>query len=184
MKFGLRLGLAIAVLAFGVVAQTREQTTIQTSAMALKGDQAAIVVKYLNLPFRPKTFEYLEKGGDEYYGKRSWPFARLVTKVGLTLEGHIILPGNYAFVLNPARKEQGATLTLLKIADELEFLKPGKVFEEVPTGTAIFTTGVSFETLDSIAADHLKIELTLAENGAQMTVLYGNRKFSRTLGVS
>src|SRR5215472_7497498 len=95
--------ITISLLSFVCLglAQTREQTTIQTAKASVKEKSDAIAVKYLNLPWGEKTFEYLEKGGDEYYSARSWPFARMIVGVPIHLDDHSLATGNYALVLTP-----------------------------------------------------------------------------------
>src|SRR5689334_426853 len=82
-----------ATLVVGCLAtQSREQTTIHTTSLDVKDKKAAITVKYLDLPWGEKTFTYIEKGEDNYYGTRSWPFARLITTVPVKLEDHDLVP--------------------------------------------------------------------------------------------
>src|SRR5437016_1497608 len=91
---------ALTMAAAGVAFQTREQTTIQTASIEVKGKPTAISVKYLDLPWGEKTFNHIEKGDDNYYGTRSWPFARLIISVPVKVEDHDLSAGNYALVLN------------------------------------------------------------------------------------
>ena len=123
-----------------ILCQTREQTTIQSVSATVKGKPDAIVVKYLDLPWGEKTFEYVEKGEDNYYGTRSWPFARMIVSVPVRIEDHQLSPGSYALVLNPAKKSQPLAITLIKLPDDKEFLQPGNVFVEVPSGQAVFSS--------------------------------------------
>ena len=173
----------IAIVAVCLGAQTREQTTIQTASMDVKDKKAAITVKYLDLPWGEKTFTYIEKGDDNYYGTRSWPFARLITTVPVKLEDHDLTPGNYALVINPAKKGQGMAITVVQISGDGEFLQSGNVFVEAPTGKTIFSAPAVFDTGDKVLADHMKITLGQAETGVTFTVLYGNRKLNRLLVV-
>src|SRR5215831_18278081 len=144
-----------AIFVAGSLVQTREQTTIQTVSVAVNGKTDAITVRYLNLPWGEKTFQYIEKGEDNYYGTRSWPFARMTTTIAVKYGAQDLSPGAYALVLNPAKKGQALTLTILKLADDKEFLQPGNIFVEVPGGKQVVTVPVSFESSDKAAADHL-----------------------------
>jgi len=186
-RFMYRLTAIIAVIAsvaFSLVAQTREQTTIQTVSLDVKDKKAAITVKYLDLPWGEKTFTYIEKGDDNYYGNRSWPFARLITTVPVKLEDHNLAAGNYALVINPAKKAQPMAITVVQISGDAEFLQPGNIFVEVPTGKTIFSAPAVFDTGDKVLADHMKVTLGQADSGANLTVLYGNRKLNRLLVVA
>jgi hypothetical protein len=171
------------VVSVCLATQSREQTTIQTASLDVKDKKSAITVKYLDLPWGEKSFSYIEKGEENYYGTRSWPFARMITTVPVKLEDHDLAPGNYALVINPAKKGQPMALTVSQITGDGEFLQPGNVFVEVPTGKTIFSAPVTFETGDKILADHMKIVLGQADNGITLTVLYGNRKLNRLLVV-
>ena len=171
-----------ATLVVGCLAtQSREQTTIHTTSLDVKDKKAAITVKYLDLPWGEKTFTYIEKGEDNYYGTRSWPFARLITTVPVKLEDHDLVPGNYALVINPAKKGQTMAFTVAQISGDGEFLQPGNVFVEVPAGKTIFSVPATFETGDKVLADHMQIVLGQADNGITLTVLYGNRRLNRLL---
>jgi len=172
-----------AAVAVCLASQSREQTTIQTASLDVKDKKAAITVKYLDLPWGEKTFTYIEKGDDNYYGTRSWPFARLITTVPVKLEDHDLTPGNYALVINPAKKGQTMAMTVVQVSGDGEFLQPGNVFVEVPTGKTIFSAPATFETGDKVLADHMKVVLGQADNGITLTVLYGNRKLNRLLVV-
>src|SRR4051794_21202338 len=104
------LSATIILICVNSLAQTREQTTIQTVNAVAKGKPDAVSIKYLNLPWGEKTFQYIEKGEDNYYGTRSWPFARLIIAVPIKYEAQELSPGSYALVLNPARKDQRTSL--------------------------------------------------------------------------
>jgi len=183
LKITSLIGLMVTLLAVCITAQTREQTTIQTASLDVKDKKTAITVKYLDLPWGEKSFSYIEKGDDNYYGTRSWPFARMITTIPVKLEDHDLAPGNYALVINPAKKGQPMAFTVTQISGDGEFLQPGNVFVEVPTGKTIFSTPVTFETGDKVLADHMKIVLGQADNGITLTVLYGNRKLNRLIVV-
>jgi|SRR5579885_497353 len=163
--------------------QTREQTTVHTASAAAKGKSDAVIVKYLDLPWGEKTFTSIEKGEDDYYGTRGWPFARLVINVPVHIEDHALAAGNYAIVLTPAKKAQPLSVSVIKLNDDKEFLQPGNIFVEVPPGQTIFSEVANFETVAQSAADHMKVTLESDEKGISMTVLYGNRKFIRLLTV-
>ncbi len=178
-----KIATIVILLAMMIAAQTREQTTIQTASLDVNDKKAAITVKYLDLPWGEKTFTYIEKGDDNYYGNRSWPFARLITTVPTKLEDHDLAAGNYALIINPAKKGQPMAITVVQISGDGEFLQPGNIFVEVPAGKTIFSTPAVFDSGDKVLADHMKITLAQAETGANITVLYGNRKLNRLLVV-
>ena len=173
----------VTVIAGSLAAQSREQTTIQSATLDVKGKPAAITVKYLDLPWGEKSFTYIEKGEDNYYGTRSWPFARLITTIPVKLENHDLAAGNYALVINPAKKGQPMAISVIQMSGDAEFLQAGNVFVEVPAGKTIFSAPALFDTGDKVLADHMKVVLGQAETGVTLTVLYGNRKLNRLLVV-
>jgi hypothetical protein len=165
------------------LAQTREQTTIQTAKASVKDKSDAIAIKYLNLPWGEKTFEYLEKGTDEYYSTRSWPFARIIVGVPVHINDHSLTTGNYALVLTPAKKGQPMVVSVIRLNDEKEFMQPGNIFVEVPAGKTLFSEPANFQTMDQASADHMKATLDSDDKGVTLNIVYGNRKFSRLITI-
>ncbi len=160
-------------------AQTREQTTIQTTAVDVGTVKDAVNIAYLNFPWGQVTFSYIEHGTkDTYYGERSWPFAQLDTKIPLTLEGTKIAPGQYALVIGPGGDAKPMTLSLIQF-DGPTFLKAGNVFSPAPKGTTIYSKDITFQTVDA-SFDHMKIDAAPTAQGFDLVVNYGNRRLVKS----
>ena len=62
-----------------------------------------VKVFFLNAPWGPQTFAMMERGGDSFYNKRTWPFARLETRQALAVADAVRAAGEggSAFVRSP-----------------------------------------------------------------------------------
>ena len=137
-------------------------------------------VFFLNAPWGPQTFAMMERGGDSFYNKRTWPFARLETRRPFTLEGTPIPPGNYALVFHPnPPTNEGMSLEVKKI-DVPEFLLEGNVMVRTPEGVTIYLAPVRFDTATS-TAPALKIELAPDKGAITLKVQYGDRLLIKQL---
>jgi len=153
---------------------SREPITIHSSEA---GD---LKVFFLNAPWGPQTFAMMERPGDSFYNKRTWPFARLETHSDLTLEGKPVPAGNYAMVFHPnSAANEGMSLELKKI-DVPEFLQAGNVMAPTPDGVTIYKEPVRFDTATS-TAPALKVELAPEKDGFTLRVQYGDRLLIKRL---
>ena len=135
---------------------------------------------FLTIPWGPNTFAEMERGGDSFYAKRTWPFARMETKVPVTLEGTTLPPGNYALVFHPNTADnKGMSLEVRKILVE-EFLVPGNVMTKTPEGETMSRSAASFETVaETVPA--LALDLKAGGQGASLVIRYGDRRLTKEL---
>ena len=139
-----------------------------------------VTVHFLTIPWGPNTFAAMEKGGESFYAKRTWPFARMQTTVPVTLEATTLPPGNYALVFHPnTPDDKGMSLEVRKIQVE-EFLVPGNVMTKTPEGETVTRTGASFETVAE-TAPALALGLQSTAKGATLVIRYGDRKLAKEL---
>jgi len=140
----------------------------------------SLKVFYLNLPWGPNTFADMERGGDSYYAKRTWPFARLESTAPLTLEKTKLPPGNYALVFHPNTPDnQGMSLEVRKIQVP-EFLEPGNVMTRTPEGVSLWRAPIHFDTAEGISP-HLTVDLAPHPGGVSLIVQYGDRRLIKPL---
>jgi len=139
-----------------------------------------VTVHFLTIPWGPNTFAAMEHGGDSFYAKRTWPFARMETKVPVTLEATTLPPGNYALVFHPNTADnKGMSLEVRKILVE-EFLVPGNVMTKTPEGETVSRSAAAFETVaETVPA--LALDLQAGGRGASLVIRYGDRKLAKEL---
>lgn len=176
----LPLVLAVSVFAFPwpqqAAAPEAERPAIEKKAVSAGG----VTVHFLTIPWGPNTFAAMERGGESFYAKRTWPFARMETTVPVTIEGTKLLPGNYALVFHPNTPDnKGMSLEVRKIAVP-EFLVPGNVMTKTPEGETAATSSAAFETVAE-TAPVLALELLAAKDRASLSIRYGDRKLVKTL---
>jgi hypothetical protein len=139
-----------------------------------------VTVHYLKIPWGPNTFAAMQKGGDSFYARRTWPFARLELRAPVTLEGTRIPAGNYALVLHPNTPDnQGMSLEVRKIKLP-EFLEPGNVMTPTPSGESLWKGPVQFD-LAAGTSPHLTINLALGKGGVALIVQYGDYQLVKDL---
>jgi hypothetical protein len=139
-----------------------------------------VTVRHLTIPWGPSTFADMEAGGESFYAKRTWPFARLETTIALGLDGTKIPPGNYALVFHPNTPDhQGMSLEVRKIAVE-EFLQPGNVMTRTPEGETLLRVPIRFDTTPDTEPT-LKIQLEPGKERLALVVRYGNRRLVKEL---
>lgn len=139
-----------------------------------------VTLHYLTVPWGPNTFAAMERGGDSFYAKRTWPFARMETTLSVTLERQTLPAGNHALVFHPNTPDnKGMSLEVRRIAVE-EFLVPGNVMTRTPEGETVAQTPAVFET-EGETAPTLLIELQAALDGARLLIRYGDRRLVREL---
>jgi hypothetical protein len=146
----------------------------------LASEAAGIRVHYVPIPWGPETFAEMERGGESYYNRRSWPFARLETEAPLTLDGTRVPPGNYALVFHPNDAERkGMSLEMRRI-DVPEFLQPGNALTPTPDGSTVHKAPVAFETVPDTVST-LAVSLEDGDRSARLVVRYGNRRLAKEL---
>lgn len=133
-----------------------------------------VEVFYLNLPWGPETFAAMERPGEGYYNRRSWPFARMKTAEPLKI-GETELPaGNFALVFHPnTPKDDGMSFEVRKIPPG-EFLQQGNVMTRTPEGETLWRATVNFESAAS-TVPNLEIGIVPGEGGVRLDVRYGDR---------
>ncbi len=84
--------LALAVWTAPLLAQTPAAPTPEPITIH-SAEASGVAVYFLNIPWGPQTFAAMERPESGFYNTRTWPFARMETKVPLTLSGTRIPPG-------------------------------------------------------------------------------------------
>jgi hypothetical protein len=139
-----------------------------------------VTVHYLKIPWGPNTFAAMQKGGDSFYARRTWPFARLELRGPVSMEGTRIPAGNYALVFHPnTPDDQGMSLEVRKIKVP-EFLEPGNVMTPTPDGESLWRGPVHFDLAQG-TTPHLQIELAPGKGGVSLTVQYGDYRLVKDL---
>lgn len=134
-------------------------------------------VEFVNTPWRPDIFEAMEAGGTA--PPRSWAFARVVTSSYFAIDGKVIPPGRYVLVLNPRTGGLPMTLEVRRgdgreIFADVTVMAPPRGGETVYKSPAVFATGA-----EPVPA--LDLTLTGWNDGATLTIRYGNRKLTKDL---
>jgi hypothetical protein len=165
----LALVLVLAQAAAPMEEPKRPAITIQTV------EAPGVRMFHLNMPWGPETFAAMERPGEGFYNRRSWPFARMETTKPLRIADTPLPPGNYALVFHPNTPEdQGMTLEFRKIAPG-EFLQKGNVMTRTPEGDTVWQAPVVFETGDT-TVPALEIGLTPGAASLRLEVRYGDRR--------
>jgi len=136
-------------------------------------------VFYLSIPWGPNTFAAMERPGEGYYNRRSWPFARLATTTTLTLDGTKIPPGNHALVFHPNTPDDAGMSLEVRQIDVPEFLQEGNAMTRTPEGETVWQAPVRFETAPS-TVPALEVQLVPEPDGFRLDVRYGDRRTSKT----
>ncbi|MCG6922704.1 MAG: hypothetical protein PVJ73_04380 [Acidobacteriota bacterium] len=139
-----------------------------------EADAPGVRVFFLNIPWGPETFAAMERAGEGYYNRRSWPFARMETAKPLRI-GETALPAdNYALVFHPnTPKDEGMSFEVRKIAPG-EFLQAGNVMTPTPEGETLWRAPVAFDTTET-TVPALEIEVLLGPSAVRLHIRYGNR---------
>jgi hypothetical protein len=172
------LVVAVLVAAIVALAQTREETTIQVASADVAKMTSAVQVKYLNLPWGAQTFSYIENGTDEYYSKRDWPFAHLISKVALKVGDVRLEPGDYVLVLTPGGQGKKMQVSIASFKPDASgtFLRPGNIFVPVPSDAkTVYKTEAAF-TKDQKVVDHMKVEALSIGGQVKLNISYGDRR--------
>jgi hypothetical protein len=165
------------VLALGQVAAPAgapERPAITIHSVKAEGVQ----VFHLNMPWGPETFAAMERPGEGFYNRRSWPFARMETTKALEIGDHVLPAGNYALVFHPnTPSNEGMSLEVRKIAPG-EFLQSGNVMTRTPEGETVWRAPVTFEVGETTVPS-LEIGLTPGTGDVRLDVRYGDRRMHR-----
>jgi hypothetical protein len=145
-------------------------------------EAAGVKVHFLAMPWGPETFGAMERGDESYYNRRSWPFARLESRVPLSLDGTPVAAGNYALVFHPnTADKKGMSLELRKIAMP-EFLQPGNVMTPTPEGETVYKAPVTFTSApETVPALSLSLAEAKTKGTLTLEVRYGNRRLTKDL---
>ena len=155
----------------------RKNTTIQITTADVNGTKSAVSVRYLDFPWGEATFGYFEKGGNDYYSNRTWPFAHMTLAKAAEFHGKALPAGDYVLFITPKTGEKEMMLTLAAFSpnDKGTFLIPGNVFTETPSDAReVVSIPAHFEKGEPVAP-HMMIKVEPENDGAMMTVHYGNR---------
>jgi hypothetical protein len=169
------LALLLLLVPVPQAGEARPSITIQ--AVEVEG----VTVTHLTMPWGPETFAAMERPGEGFYNRRSWPFARMETTKALSI-GETALPaGNYALVFHPNTPDDaGMSLEVRAIAPG-EFLQAGNVMTRTPEGETLWKAPVVFDTVDTTAPS-LAIRLLPTASGFTLEVRYGDRQTRRDFG--
>ena len=171
---GLALSLLVTQTPPVAEAPPRAAITIRTAGVP------GVSVYYLNAPCGPNTFAAMERPGDSFYNRRTWPFARLETTRAVSIQGTTVPPGNYALVFHPnTPDDKGMGLELRKLSVP-EFLQPGNVMTPTPEGETVWRGSVRFERAE-VTEPALRIDLAPHGAGTKLVVRYGDRRLERDL---
>ena len=161
--------LVLAQVAAPAEEPKRQPITIQTV------EAPGVRVFHLNMPWGPETFAAMERPGEGFYNRRSWPFARMETARVLKIGDTALPAGNYALVFHPnTPDDEGMSLEVRKIAPG-EFLQNGNVMTRTPEGETVWRAPVVFET-GGATVPALEVGLTPGSAGLRLEVRYGDRR--------
>jgi hypothetical protein len=135
-------------------------------------------VFYLSIPWGPNTFAAMENPGESFYNRRSWPFARLMTKTAFKLDGVEIPAGNNALVFHPNTPDDAGMSLEVRRIEVPEFLEEGNAMTRTPEGQTIWRAPVRFDTAAG-TTPALKVEILPEPGGFRLKVQYGDRWTSK-----
>jgi hypothetical protein len=177
------MGMIVLLLMLGQASQATDTAVGPAEAprrapiTIQKVETAEARVFHLNMPWGPETFAAMERPGESFYNRRSWPFARMETAKALRIGDTPLPAGNYALVFHPnTQADEGMSLEVRKIAPG-EFLQNGNVMTRTPEGETVWQAPVAFETV-SATVPALEIGLTPDADGLRLDVRYGDRRTS------
>lgn len=135
-------------------------------------------VFFLSIPWGPNTFAAMERPGESFYNRRSWPFARLQTKTPLKLDGIEIPAGNHALVFHPNTPDDAGMSLEVRRIEVPEFLEEGNALTRTPEGETVWRAPVRFDTAAG-TTPALKVEILPEAGGFRLKVQYGDRWTSK-----
>lgn len=152
-----------------------EPLAAQAGPAIQKEKGSGLELDFVAFPWRPDLFQGFEKGDPS---ARSWAFARMAVSSYFSLEGTKLYPGRYALVLNPKTGALPMTLELRRV-DNREFLVAPPALPPPPAGETVYKAPVAFAPGEPTPV----LDLTLASwnDGAVLTIRYGDRKLSKEL---
>lgn len=169
--------LAVA-LAITLAASVPAPSQSPAGAPAIREEKASgVEVRFAGFPWRPDIFQALEDGATP--APRPWAFARLLTHAFFAIDEKVIPPGHYVLVLNP--RTGGLAMTLeVRRAEMRETGEDMNALPPPPPGETVYKAPASFTTEPQLAPT---LDITLAgwNDGASMTIRYGNRKLTKDL---
>ncbi len=172
----------VSAAAVAIVLATRATALAQAPAAALsvhKEKASGIEAEFVNYPWRPDVFQTMESGGSAPEGQRSWAFARLATSSYFAIDGKVIPPGRYVLALTPKIGNLPMTLEVRR-GDGREIFADVTVMAPPPGGETVYKSPAVFATgAEPVPA----LDVTLAgwDDGATLTIRYGNRKLAKDL---
>lgn len=158
----------------------RKATTIQTATAKLGKVNDGLTIRYLNLPWGPTTFGYMENGGNRYYSQRTWPLAHLTLKTKAEFFGKTLEPGDYVLVITPKGLAAQMGMQVGAFTPKGEngtFLVPGNVFTDTPEFKSVAAKPVTFKS-GAPMSDTLKFNLVPQGNKVEIKIHYGDRMYS------
>lgn len=161
----------------------RKATTIQTATAKLGNTADGLTIRYLNLPWGPTTFGYMENGGNQYYSKRTWPMAHITLKSKADFFGKTLEPGDYVLIITPKglANEMGMQVGMFTPKGENgTYLVPGNVFTETPEFKSVASKPVKFAS-GAPLSDTLKFNLVPKGNKVEIKIHYGDRMYVDTM---
>jgi hypothetical protein len=161
----------------------RKATTVQTAKANLGKTQDGVEVRYLNLPWGPTTFGYMENGGSNYYSNRTWPMAHIRLSAKANVWGKSLEPGDYVLIISPKGMKPSMELTFASFTPSGPngtFLTPGDVFTKTPEHKAVASKPVEFGK-GAPMSDALKIDVVAEGEKVALKIHYGDRTLTETL---
>lgn len=161
----------------------RKATTIQTTTAKLGKVNDGLTIRYLNLPWGPTTFGYMENGGNQYYSKRTWPLAHFTLKAKADFFGKTLEPGDYVLVITPKglANEMGMQIgSFTPKGENGTYLVPGNVFTDTPEFKTVAAKPVKFAS-GAPMSDTLKFNLAPKGNKIEIRIHYGDRLYVDTM---
>ncbi len=161
----------------------RKATTIQTATAKLGKVNDGLTIRYLNLPWGPTTFGYMENGGNQYYSKRTWPIAHITLKTKAEFFGKTLEPGDYVLIITPKGLANQMGLQVASFTPKGEngtFLVAGNVFTDTPECKTVAAKPVTFKS-GAPMSDAMKFNLVPQGNKVEIKIHYGDRMYVDTM---
>jgi hypothetical protein len=168
------------------VGPAARRTTLHTATLDVGDTPNALRLRYLDVPWGPVTFGHMEKGDDQYYSQRTWPFAHLQLGVKAVYEGKELAPGDYVLIFTPKGKEPEMSLSIASFKPESSdstFLVAGDVQTPTPAdAVVIHKKPIAFAQVEPVAKA-LHFDLAKVDGGAEIRLHYGDRMLTERLSI-
>ncbi len=172
--------IPIAALALLLAVPVAALAQAPATAPSVRKEKApGIEAQFVNYPWRPDVFETMESGGTALKGRRSWAFARLATSSYFAIDGKVIPPGHYVLALNPKTGSLPMTLEVRQ-GDGREIFADVTAMAPPPGGETVYKAPAVF-AIGAEPVPALDLTLTGWNDGATLTIRYGNRKLTKDL---